>query len=117
MILILTTLEKKEDSVSIGKELLKQRLIACYNLFPGDVVKIVSVPTTWERSEYYNQEGDLYWEVEFLGRERSEEWSLQLTTPMHPRKRQGNCLFENQVPARLQIQALLHLQQGQKYQK
>jgi periplasmic divalent cation tolerance protein len=34
MLVILTTLHKKENAVSIGKGLLKERLIACYNLFP-----------------------------------------------------------------------------------
>lgn len=34
MFLIFTTLHQKEDAVKIGKGLLKQRLIACYNLFP-----------------------------------------------------------------------------------
>lgn len=34
MILILTTLHKKEAAVKIGKELLKKRIIACYNLLP-----------------------------------------------------------------------------------
>ena len=34
MILIFTTLEKKETAVKIGKELLRKRVIACYNLFP-----------------------------------------------------------------------------------
>ena len=34
MLIILTTLHKKENAVSIGKGLLKERLIACYNLFP-----------------------------------------------------------------------------------
>lgn len=34
MILILTTLSKKQDAIKIGKGLLKGRLIACYNLFP-----------------------------------------------------------------------------------
>ena len=32
MIFIFTTLHKKSDAVKIGKALLKQRLIACYNL-------------------------------------------------------------------------------------
>jgi periplasmic divalent cation tolerance protein len=34
MIIILATLHKKEDAVVIGKGLLQERLIACYNLFP-----------------------------------------------------------------------------------
>ena len=34
MIIILTTLHKKETALSIGKGLLESRLIACYNLFP-----------------------------------------------------------------------------------
>jgi len=34
MVLILTTLHKKQDAHKIGKGLLKARLIACYNLFP-----------------------------------------------------------------------------------
>lgn len=34
MIVIITTIHKKEDAVAIGKGLLKNRLIVCYNLFP-----------------------------------------------------------------------------------
>lgn len=34
MILILTTTHKQADAVKIGNGLLKDRLIACYNLFP-----------------------------------------------------------------------------------
>lgn len=34
MIVILTTLHKKTNAIKIGKGLLKERLIACYNLFP-----------------------------------------------------------------------------------
>ena len=34
MIAIVATLHKKEDAVRIGKLLLEQRLIACYNLWP-----------------------------------------------------------------------------------
>lgn len=34
MILILTTIGKKEIARKIGKSLLKNKLIACYNLFP-----------------------------------------------------------------------------------
>lgn len=34
MIAIVTTLHKKEDAIRIGKGLLEQRLIACYNLWP-----------------------------------------------------------------------------------
>lgn len=34
MITIVTTLHKKEDAARIGKGLLQQRLIACYNLWP-----------------------------------------------------------------------------------
>lgn len=34
MILVVTTLHKKADAVRIGKGLLEQRLIACYNLWP-----------------------------------------------------------------------------------
>ena len=33
MIFIFVTIHKKPDAVKIGKYLLKQRLIACYNLF------------------------------------------------------------------------------------
>jgi len=33
MIAVITTLHKKEDAIRIGKGLLKQRLIACYNLW------------------------------------------------------------------------------------
>lgn len=36
MILVMTTLHEKEDAVRIGLGLLKDRLIACYNLFPVD---------------------------------------------------------------------------------
>ena len=36
MIFIFTTLNKKEIAVKIGKELLKQRIIACYNLLPTE---------------------------------------------------------------------------------
>ena len=34
MIIVVTTIHKKEDAVKIGKGLLKERFIACYNLFP-----------------------------------------------------------------------------------
>ena len=34
MILIFTTLNKKEAAEKIGKELLRKRIIACYNLLP-----------------------------------------------------------------------------------
>ena len=34
MITIITTLHKKEDAVKIGKGLLQEHLIACYNLWP-----------------------------------------------------------------------------------
>ena len=34
MILVLTTLSKKEAAVKIGRDLLKKRVIACYNLLP-----------------------------------------------------------------------------------
>ncbi len=34
MLIIITTLHKKEAATEIGKGLLKERLIACYNLFP-----------------------------------------------------------------------------------
>ena len=34
MILIFTTLNKKETAEKIGKELLRKRIIACYNLLP-----------------------------------------------------------------------------------
>src|SRR3989344_6603910 len=34
MILILTTFQKKSEAVKIGKDLLKKRVIACYNLIP-----------------------------------------------------------------------------------
>ena|SRR3972149_11983037 len=34
MILIFTTLAKKETALKIGKSLLKARLVACYNLLP-----------------------------------------------------------------------------------
>lgn len=36
MILILTTIHKKPDAVKIGAGLLKEKLIACYNLLPAD---------------------------------------------------------------------------------
>ncbi len=34
MIIIISTLHKKEDAHTIGKGLLSERLIVCYNLFP-----------------------------------------------------------------------------------
>lgn len=34
MITVITTLHKKEDAIRIGKGLLKERLIACFNLWP-----------------------------------------------------------------------------------
>jgi periplasmic divalent cation tolerance protein len=34
MILIFTTLNKKETAEKIGKELLRKRILACYNLLP-----------------------------------------------------------------------------------
>ena len=34
MIVLITTLHKKEDAIRIGKGLLEKRLIACYNLWP-----------------------------------------------------------------------------------
>jgi periplasmic divalent cation tolerance protein len=34
MFLIITTLHKKESAVAIGKALLKNKYIVCYNLFP-----------------------------------------------------------------------------------
>ncbi len=34
MILIFSTFPNKEEAVKIGRELLKKKLIACYNLFP-----------------------------------------------------------------------------------
>lgn len=34
MILILTTVDKKETAVKIGRGLLQEKLIACYNLLP-----------------------------------------------------------------------------------
>ena len=34
MIVLMTTLHKKQDAVRIGKGLLEKRLIACYNLWP-----------------------------------------------------------------------------------
>lgn len=34
MILIFTTFGKKSEAIKIGKNLLKQKLIACYNFFP-----------------------------------------------------------------------------------
>lgn len=34
MILVFTTFNNKLDAVKVGKNLLKQKLIACYNLFP-----------------------------------------------------------------------------------
>jgi periplasmic divalent cation tolerance protein len=34
MIVLITTLHKKQDAVRIGKGLLEKRLIACYNLWP-----------------------------------------------------------------------------------
>ncbi|HUQ85096.1 MAG TPA: divalent-cation tolerance protein CutA [Candidatus Limnocylindrales bacterium] len=34
MVLIVTTIHKKEDAQKIGKGLLTHRLIVCYNLFP-----------------------------------------------------------------------------------
>ncbi|OGY24445.1 MAG: hypothetical protein A2172_01650 [Candidatus Woykebacteria bacterium RBG_13_40_15] len=34
MILIFTTLNKKENAEKIGTELLKERIVACYNLYP-----------------------------------------------------------------------------------
>ena len=34
MILIFTTFRKKSEAVKIGKDLLKKRLITCYNLVP-----------------------------------------------------------------------------------
>jgi len=34
MIVIITTLHQKQSAVSIGRGLLKERLIACYNLWP-----------------------------------------------------------------------------------
>lgn len=34
MILIFTTFNKKSEAIKIGKALLNERLIACYNLFP-----------------------------------------------------------------------------------
>ena len=36
MILLFTTFHKKETALKIGKSLLKDRLIACYNLLPVD---------------------------------------------------------------------------------
>ncbi|KKR88058.1 MAG: CutA1 divalent ion tolerance protein [Candidatus Curtissbacteria bacterium GW2011_GWA1_41_11] len=38
MILILTTFQKKSEAVKIGKDLLKKRVIACYNLIPVESV-------------------------------------------------------------------------------
>jgi periplasmic divalent cation tolerance protein len=48
MILIFTTLGNKKSAVKIGKELLRKRIIACYNLFPVEAAyrwkgKIVEV--------------------------------------------------------------------------
>jgi periplasmic divalent cation tolerance protein len=34
MIVLITTLHKKQDAVRIGRGLLEKRLIACYNLWP-----------------------------------------------------------------------------------
>lgn len=34
MIIIITTLHKKQDAHKIGKGLLKERIIVCYNLYP-----------------------------------------------------------------------------------
>jgi periplasmic divalent cation tolerance protein len=34
MIILITTLHKKQDAARIGKGLLEKRLIACYNLWP-----------------------------------------------------------------------------------
>jgi|SRR3989344_7511073 len=34
MILIFTTFRKKSEAIKIGKDLLKKKLIACYNLIP-----------------------------------------------------------------------------------
>lgn len=34
MILILTTVDKKENAIKLGHGLLKEKLVACYNLFP-----------------------------------------------------------------------------------
>lgn len=34
MVLIITTIHKKQDAIDIGNGLLKAKLIACYNLFP-----------------------------------------------------------------------------------
>ncbi len=34
MIFVVTTLNKKETAVKIGRELLKKRIIACYNFLP-----------------------------------------------------------------------------------
>jgi periplasmic divalent cation tolerance protein len=34
MIVLITTLHKKQDAVRIGKGLLEKKLIACYNLWP-----------------------------------------------------------------------------------
>ena len=36
MILILSTFSDKEEARKIGNELLKKKLIACYNLFPAE---------------------------------------------------------------------------------
>lgn len=36
MILVITTIHKKENAQRIGKGLLKERLIACYNLMPAE---------------------------------------------------------------------------------
>ena len=38
MILVLTTFQKKSEAVKIGKDLLKKRVIACYNLIPVESV-------------------------------------------------------------------------------
>lgn len=43
MILVLTTIHKKDAAVKIGQGLLKQRLIVCYNLFPVDGYEVPEV--------------------------------------------------------------------------
>ena len=64
MITVITTLHKKEDAVRIGKELLKKRLIACYNLWPTESAywwkdKILEEPETLmllkTQSRYFNE--------------------------------------------------------------
>ncbi len=74
MRIVYSTFPKKEEAVRVGKELLKERLIACYNAFQ------ISSGYWWEGKIVEDEE----WAVFFKTREELVEKVMEKIKELHP---------------------------------